>query len=85
MPWSVVAPRQDRKALRTGFAIAFSLHGAARPSDDRHHSADPSITAWLVAARAEPAEESGLLKKRIVCVQSLKKMRRIIPISTYFD
>eukprot|EP00435_Cladocopium_sp_Y103_P069816 s10_g34.t1 len=50
---------QDRRALRTGFAIAFSLHGAARPSDDRHNdSADPSITAWLVAARAEPAKEA---------------------------
>ena len=74
MPLSIVAPRQDRKALRTGFAIAFSLHGAARPSGDRHHSANPSITAWLVAARAEPAEEaSGLLKNDLfdLCVQSV--------------
>ena len=46
---------QDRRALRTGFAIAFSLRGAAKPSS--HRESGPFITAWLVVARAEPVED----------------------------
>lgn len=80
MPLSVVAPSQDRKALRTGFAIAFSLHGAARPSGDRHHSEDPSITAWLVAARAEPAEESGLLKNDLFVFRVFRNVQNVFEI-----